>query len=555
MVMNLVASIGARSLLALAQVRLRLVLVPLFLLIAVGPRLEVLGLAAGLILLSLPTRKRSIPVLTQEIAAATVASLAGFRIEFITDPSGGFIYLTRLAIPLTIVWVVLILRLRESLRRALPRPAVQLVIDLIIVVNACLLSLASPGTNGIARLLPVLLLGVVLTSFVTATAEKDLGLLHRGVAFSIALYGIGGVMKGAVSLTLFLPLALITLPVMISSRAFFAPTLRPRAFPQALSFHGMRVDGLVLSYMLLTSTVTLGVVLAVHRSAQMGMLSLLAIPLLAMLWGIGRLRRRVIARKIAYREKGCIRLFGIPLSELSLKQAATSAERMISTGGSHVVVTPNTVSLMRAQRDKDLLDAYLHADLVVPDGVGLVWATRLLGVPLPGRVPGIALAEEMLRRGCNSACRVFLLGGREDVALRARACLLQRFPGLNIVGTQHGYFSDEEEVIDQVRAAQPDILLVGMGVPRQELFMTRARDRLDIPLMIGIGGALDIFAGDRTRAPRFWQRLGLEWLYRVLQNPRRMRDALLIPRFMSRVLLVRGVLAIESFLSLPEESD
>jgi N-acetylglucosaminyldiphosphoundecaprenol N-acetyl-beta-D-mannosaminyltransferase len=132
---------------------------------------------------------------------------------------------------------------------------------------------------------------------------------------------------------------------------------------------------------------------------------------------------------------------------------------------------------------------------------------------------------------------------------------LQRFPGLNIVGTQHGYFSDEEEVIDQVRAAQPDILLVGMGVPRQELFMTRARDRLDIPLMIGIGGALDIFAGDRTRAPRFWQRLGLEWLYRVLQNPRRMRDALLIPRFMSRVLLVRGVLAIESFLSLPEESD
>jgi len=219
------------------------------------------------------------------------------------------------------------------------------------------------------------------------------------------------------------------------------------------------------------------------------------------------------------------------------------------------VVTPNTVSLMRAQRNKDLFDAYLHADLVVPDGIGLVWATRLLGVPLPGRVPGIALAEEMLRRECDSTCRVFLLGGREGVAVRARACLLRRFPGLDIVGTQDGYFSDEEEVIDQVRAAQPDILLVGMGVPRQELFMTRASNRLDIPLMIGIGGALDIFAGDRTRAPRFWQSLGLEWLYRVFQEPRRMRDALLIPRFMSRVLVVRGALAIESFLSLPEESD
>ncbi|MEA3239579.1 MAG: WecB/TagA/CpsF family glycosyltransferase [Candidatus Bipolaricaulota bacterium] len=555
MVMNLVASIGARFLLALAQVRLRLALIPLFLLIAVGPRLEVLGLAAGLILLSLPPRKRSIPVLVPEIAAATVASLAGFRIEFVTDPSGGFIYLTRLAVPLTIVWVVLILRLRESLRRALPRPAVQLAVDLIIVVNACLLSLALPGIDGIARLLPVLLLGVVLTSFVTATEGKDLGVLHQAVAFSIALYGIGGVMKGAVSLALLLPLMLIALPVMISSRAFFAPTLRVRGFPRSLSFRGMRVDRFVLSYMLLTSALTLGVVLAVHRSAQMGMLSLSAIPLLALLWRIGRLRERIIARKIACREKGRIRLFGIPFSDLNLKQSAASAEQMINTGGSHVVVTPNTVSLMRAQRNKDLFDAYLNADLVVPDGVGLVWATRLLGVPLPGRVPGIVLAEEMLRRRCDRACRVFLLGGREGVAVRARACLLRRFPGLDIVGTQHGYFSDEEEVIDQVRAAQPDILLVGMGVPRQELFMTRARNRLDIPLMIGIGGALDIFAGDRMRAPLFWQSLGLEWLYRVFQEPRRMRDALLIPRFMTRVLVVRGVLAIEGFLSLPEESD
>ena len=555
MVTNLAASIGARFLLALARVRLRLVLIPLFLLIAVGARLEVLGLAAGLILLSLPTRKRSISVLAQEIAAATVASLAGFRIEFVTDPSGGFIYLTRLAVPLTIVWVVLILRLRESLRRALPRPAVQLAIDLIIVVDACLLSLAAPGVDNIARLLPVLLLGVVLMSFVTVTAGKDLSLLHQAVAFSIALYGIGGVMKGAVSLALLLPLVLIALPVMISSRASFAPTLRAKAFPRALTFRGMQVDGLVLSYMLLTSALTLGVVLAVHRSAQMGMLSLSAIPLLALLWGIGRLGERIIARKMACREKGRIELFGIPLSDLNLKQAAASAERMIHAGGSHVVVTPNTVSLMRAQRNKNLLDAYLHADLVVPDGVGLVWATRLLGVPLPGRVPGIALAEEMLRRGCDSTCRVFLLGGREGVAVRARTCLLRRFPGLDIVGTQDGYFSDEEDVIDQIRAAQPDILLVGMGVPRQELFMTRARDRLDIPLMIGIGGALDIFAGDRTRAPRFWQSLGLEWLYRVFQEPRRMRDALLIPRFMSRVLVVRGALAIEGFLSLPEESD
>ena len=350
-------------------------------------------------------------------------------------------------------------------------------------------------------------------------------------------------------------LALIALPMMISSRAYFAPSVQARVFPRSLRFHGVQVDALVVSYLFITSALTLGAVLAVHRSPQMTLLSLSAIPLVAMLWGIARLRKRVVPRKIVQRKEGRIVLFGIPLSALNLEKAVASAEGMLRTGGSHIVLTPNTVSLMRAQRNTDLLDAYHRADLVVPDGVGLIWATRRLGIPLPERVPGITLSEQLLRRGSDRACRVFLLGGREGVAVRARECLLRRFPGLDIVGTQHGYFSSEEEVIDAIRVTQPDILLVGMGVPRQELFMMHARNKLSVPLMIGVGGALDVFAGDRARAPRSWQRLGIEWLYRVLQEPRRLRDALVIPRFMSRVLLMHGALSIEGFLSLPEESD
>lgn len=551
MVMNLVASIGAGLLLTREQVRLRLFLVPLLLLIAVGPRLENFGLAAGLGLLVLPAGKSSWFVLAQEIAAAGIAVLAGFRIEFVTDPSGGFIYLTYVAVPLTILWIVLVLRLREGIRRALPRSAVQLAIDLIIVGDACLLSLAAPVPDGIARLLPVILLGVVLTSFVTASRQKDLGLVHRGIAFFIALYGIEGMMKGAMSLALLFPLVLIALPMMISSRAFFTP-LQSEASPNLPSWRRMSTDGLVLSSLLLTSALSLGVVLAVHRSTSLAMLSLLVLPLMGALWGVGHLQGRVIVGKMVHREGARIRLFGVPLSMLSAQEAVAAAKEMLQDGGSHIVVTPNTVSLMRAQRNGALLAAYGQSDLVVPDGVGLVWATRLLGIPLPERVPGINLAEELLRTG---GYRVFLLGGREGVAVRAKEQLLQRFPGLDIVGTQHGYFSDEEEVIDVMRAAHPDILLVGMGVPRQELFMLRVRHRLTVPLMIGIGGALDIFAGDHERAPRSWQRLGLEWLYRVLHEPRRLRDALMIPRFMSRVLWACGVLAIDRLLSLPERAD
>jgi len=240
---------------------------------------------------------------------------------------------------------------------------------------------------------------------------------------------------------------------------------------------------------------------------------------------------------------------------VTLEEAANASAAMLHSGGSHIIVTPNTVSLMRAQANARLLEAYDRADLVVADGVGVVWASRLLGVPLPERVPGIALAEELLQRACTHASRVFLLGGREGVALRAKEHLLKRFPGLDIVGVQHGYFSNEDEAIASIRAARPDMLLVGMGVPRQELLMLRVRQGLDVGLMIGIGGALDVFAGDRTRAPRFWQRVGLEWLYRLFQEPRRMRDALLIPRFMLLVLCARGILSIDRFLSLSEAPD
>ncbi|HDL85560.1 MAG TPA: glycosyltransferase [Candidatus Acetothermia bacterium] len=214
---------------------------------------------------------------------------------------------------------------------------------------------------------------------------------------------------------------------------------------------------------------------------------------------------------------------------------------MIERGdGSHVVVTPNTVSLMRSQRNDALLEAYRRADMAVADGIGLVWAAKTLGLSLSERIPGIALAEELLRQGNERGYRVFLLGGREGVAVRAKERLLRRFPNLEIVGARHGYFEDEGEVIDAIGIARPDILLVGMGVPRQELFMMRIRDQLSVPLMIGVGGALDIFSGDRTRAPRVWQGLGLEWLYRLLIEPHRLRDAILIPRFMLRVLWARA---------------
>ena len=236
-------------------------------------------------------------------------------------------------------------------------------------------------------------------------------------------------------------------------------------------------------------------------------------------------------------------LLGVAFDDLSLEEAVARAESLLASEcRGHIVVTPNSVSVLRGLRREDLLRVYRQADLVTPDGIGIVWASRILGVPLWERVCGIDLAESLLRRASVQGYGVFLLGGRQGVSARASRRLSERFPGLRIVGNHHGYFTDQDEPTRLIRQARPEILLVGMGVPRQELWMAREKDRLGVPLLVGVGGSLDVWSGDLRRAPWVCQRLGLEWLYRLLREPRRLKDALLIVAFIGRILALRAAI-------------
>ncbi len=551
--LSLVAALGTGLLSGRMQMRLRLLLVPLLLAATVGLRLEVVGLAGGLVLLCLPISKKSEIILLQEIAAATVAVFAGFRIDFVTNPSGGFIYLYSIAVPATIAWVVLVMRLREGIRRALPRPWVQVSIDLIIVANACLLALATSDGNAIVRALPFVLLGIVATSLIAVSKGKDLGVFHRGVVFCLALYGIGGAMKGAISLALLLPFALIAVPMLTTSQAFFshgAAYSHTRPVPRLLSRWG---DGIVVSYLALAGGLSLGVILAVHRSSRMGLLALAVIPAVASMWWLGRRLSQRRALEPGADANGRIGVLGVSFDNISCLEAGDTAMDMLNQARTHVIVTPNTVSVMRARKDVLLRESYQRADLVLADGIGVVWSSRLIGSPLRERVTGIDLTEHLLQQATVSGNSVYILGGREGVAQRAAARLCRRFPGLNIVGAHHGYFDDDDSVVSQIQACEPDILLVGMGVPKQERFMLENRNRLPVHVMIGIGGALDVFAGDCARAPHIWQSLGLEWLYRMLRQPRRMKRVWAIPALMLKSLVTRLAISIERFISLPEE--
>lgn len=236
-------------------------------------------------------------------------------------------------------------------------------------------------------------------------------------------------------------------------------------------------------------------------------------------------------------------VLGVPVDRVTLDEASEAAASLWESAGSHHVVTVNPELIMAALEGPDgpaLRRVLAEASLSVADGVGVVWASRLLDEPLPGRVPGIELAERLLERAAAAGKRLFLLGGRPGVAEEAAKRLEERYPGLNVAGTYHGYFdtrpAEGDEGVEAVAGCKVDLLLVGMGAPKQELWIARRKEQLGAKVMIGVGGALDVFAGRVKRAPAFLRRAGLEWAYRLATQPWRARRMTALPRFALRVL-------------------
>lgn len=187
------------------------------------------------------------------------------------------------------------------------------------------------------------------------------------------------------------------------------------------------------------------------------------------------------------------------------------------------VVTLNGALLVQAARDPDLRALVNDAGLVTADGIGVLLAARILGIHLPERVAGIDLVTRLFAVAAEAGYRVFLVGGQPGVAEAAAARMRARHPALRIAGAEHGFFGagEEDEVVSRIRAARPDVLLVALGAPRQEQWMRRWRAALDVPVAVGVGGSFDVLAGRVPRAPQWMQRAGLEWLHRVLREPRR----------------------------------
>lgn len=232
-----------------------------------------------------------------------------------------------------------------------------------------------------------------------------------------------------------------------------------------------------------------------------------------------------------------VALFGLCVDDLSVEEAAQTALRVGE--GTCWVVTPNAVILDACRRDASLCALLNRADLSVADGAGVLLVARRQGNPLRERVAGIELGERLLARAAESGLRVFLLGGRAGVAARAAERLEARYSGLCICGVCDGYFEKEGEadrcVTEHIRAARPDILFVCMGFPLQERWIEAHLHLLpDLRVVAGLGGSLDVWAGDIGRAPRFVSRVGLEWAWRMAREPKRLRQLPAILRTMRK---------------------
>jgi len=237
------------------------------------------------------------------------------------------------------------------------------------------------------------------------------------------------------------------------------------------------------------------------------------------------------------------RLLGVAVDRLTAAQAADRVEALIAAGGIGHVVTVNPEFVMAARRDRQFRRVLNQAALAVADGIGIVWAARILGDCLPERVGGIDLVEVVAERCALSGRRLFLLGGAPGVAAAAAEALRVRFPSLVVAGTDAGSPEPKDfpAIRTRIHAARPDLLLVAFGAPAQDLWIARHQGDLAVPVAMGVGGAFDFLAGRIRRAPQWMRRLGLEWLYRLVVQPWRWRRMLALPRFAAMVVALRLV--------------
>ena len=254
-------------------------------------------------------------------------------------------------------------------------------------------------------------------------------------------------------------------------------------------------------------------------------------------WFVFKIQFSLGGRSTSNRRPG---LWGVRVDNISLNYAISQVQHWIATkSGPQVIVTPDALAALRSRTDARYRDIIRHAGLVLPDGAGLIAALKLVDSAVQERIPGVEFTEHLCKRAVYEGWRIWLFGGEPGVAEKAAGVLTQKYPGLQIAGTRDGFFKNEDihAICSDIRESGTDILFAGLGVPKQEYWLADHLAETGATVGMGIGGSMDVLSGKLARAPKIWQKIGMEWLYRTLQEPWRWRRIAKLPLFVFYVLL------------------
>ncbi len=242
-----------------------------------------------------------------------------------------------------------------------------------------------------------------------------------------------------------------------------------------------------------------------------------------------------------------IRIFGVEIQNTTLEDVILKLREYLDGDSLKVIYTPNTEIVMAAKEDKNLKSLINRGDLIIPDGIGLIYGSRLRKKPLKERVTGFDTSMKLLEIANENSYSIYLLGGKDGIAKGAADRINQDYPNIKIAGFHHGYFkgshlglkgeAEEEKIIEEINQSNPDIIFVGFGFPKQELWIDANKDKIKGRIIIGNGGVMDILAGNAKRAPEIFIKLGLEWFYRLIQDPSRIKRQMALPKFLIHVIL------------------
>ncbi len=230
---------------------------------------------------------------------------------------------------------------------------------------------------------------------------------------------------------------------------------------------------------------------------------------------------------------GKVDIHGVMIDNVTMDEALDKVIEMLKGETPQKIFTPNSEIIMQATRDPELKTVLNSADLLVPDGAGVILASRILRKELKEKVSGIDLVKRILKNTEKRSTSFFILGGKPGVAEKASVNIVYEYPKAKIKGYRNGYFDESEvpDIIKQINDSKAEILLVGLGAPKQEKWIHRYAEQLNCKVLMGIGGSIDVFAGTARLAPEFMRKAGLEWLFRLIKEPKRAKRMLDLPRF------------------------